>query len=421
MSVPRRPRLAATVAAALLAASALTVASAPSAATAAPPTAAVALGDSFISGEGAGNYSPVADVNGVAQGFPGWSAANNNAYFCHRSPNASLHRAELPGIQARFNLACSGGQPYDIGNASASRTKGRAVPAQLSQLRAVAQSNDIDLVLVGLGSNNSSFTFGDVASKCANRFIADAWTGWWEFWAYLGGPIEQKPCAASDLATSAQFAAATAETTAAVRQILTTLREIDADGQHRVVLQDYTNPLPYEIASAYHEEDSRDDTRDKFRALGAERYAAGCPVHRASLAPGHSFSTGLGSLVQSTYLALAAEFPNADLVYLNVQRAFDGARLCETTGGPAAALATPIRLQDGPSGNFLTSLSGYDKIAIERIANTCVSYFQTCQESWHPNAAGHAVLGRCLAAAATGAARRSLACVRSSNGTISIG
>lgn len=419
MSVLRRPALAAAVTA-VLGAGVLTVAAAsqPAPAAAALPTAAVAMGDSFISGEGAGDYAPVTDVNGVAQGFPGWSAPNNNAYFCHRSPRASLHRASLPGIAARFNLACSGGQPHDIGNASAARAKGRNVPAQLDQLRAVARTHDIDLVLVGLGSNNSSFTFGDVASKCANRFIADAWTGWWEFWAYLGGPVEQKPCTAADLATSAQFAAATAETTAAVRQILTTLREIDADGQHRVVLQDYTNPLPYEIVSSLHSEDGRDDTRDKFRALGAERYAAGCPVHRASLSPGHSFSTGLGTLVRSVHSTLSAEFPNADLVYLNVQRAFDGARLCEASANPAAALATPIRLQDGPTGVFLTSLSGYDKIAIQRIANTCVSYFQTCQESWHPNAAGHGVLGQCLTAAAAGAPRRSLSCVRSPDGTV---
>ena len=83
---------------------------------AALPTAAVALGDSFISGEGAGDYQPVVDVNGVGQAFPGWSAANNNAYFCHRSANASLYKANLPGIQDRFNLACSGGQPADIAN-----------------------------------------------------------------------------------------------------------------------------------------------------------------------------------------------------------------------------------------------------------------------------------------------------------------
>ncbi|MET7836814.1 hypothetical protein [Micromonospora sediminicola] len=418
MSVFRRTVLAAAMAVAAVALPAA-VAPAPPAA-AALPTAAVALGDSFISGEGAGAYAPVVDVNGVAQGFPGWSAANANAYFCHRSPNASLFRAELPGIAARFNLACSGGQPYDIANASATRAKGRQVAAQLDQLRAVAQTHDIDLVLVGLGSNNSSFTFGSVAEKCANRFIADAWTGWWEFWAYLGGPVEQKPCSDADLGTAAQFSAATAETTAALRQLLTTLDQVDADGQHRVVFQDYTNPLPYELDQSYWSEDSRDDTRDKFRALGAERYAAGCPIHRASLAPGQRFSQGLGTLVSSVRGTLAAEFPTDDLVYLNVQRAFDGARLCESAGSPANALATPIRLMDGPTGVFVTSLSGYDKLDIQRIANACGTYFQTCQESWHPSAAGHQVLGRCLSgAAATGA--RSVSCVRAPDGTVSVG
>lgn len=232
----------------------------PAPASAALPTAAVALGDSFISGEGAGAYTPVVDVNGVAQGFPGWTAANNNAFFCHRSANASLNKANLPGIQNRFNLACSGGQPRDIATASAAREKGRTVAAQIDQLRAVAQTQDIDLVLIGLGSNNSSFTFGSVAEKCANRFIADAWTGWWEFWAYLGGPVEQKPCSDADLATAAQVSAATAETIAAVRQLLTTLNQVDADGQHRVVFQDYTNPLPLDLNPQFHEEDSRDDT-----------------------------------------------------------------------------------------------------------------------------------------------------------------
>ncbi|SCE71294.1 hypothetical protein GA0070607_0662 [Micromonospora coriariae] len=391
----------------------------PAPASAALPTAAVALGDSFISGEGAGAYTPVVDVNGVAQGFPGWTAPNNNAFFCHRSANASLNQANLPGIQNRFNLACSGGQPHDIANASQARANGRTVASQLNQLRAVAQTQDIDLVLVGLGSNNSSFTFGSVAEKCANRFIADAWTGWWEFWAYLGGPVEQKPCTDADLATAAQLSAATAETTAAVRQLLTTLDQVDADGQHRIVFQDYTNPLPMDLNPTFHTEDGRDDTRDKFRDLGAERYAAGCPIHRASLMPGHRFSQGLGTIVKSTRDTLAAEFPAADLVYLNVQRAFDGARLCESSNSPTGALATPIRLQDSPNGTFVTSLSGKDKIAIQRIANTCVSYFQTCQESWHPNATGHQVLGQCLSGAAATSAR-AVACVRASNGTISV-
>ncbi|MGH3756947.1 hypothetical protein [Actinophytocola sp.] len=418
MSLLKRSLLAAGVAVTVTTAGVISAGAAPPGQDAAAlPTAAVALGDSFVSGEGGGDYQPVTDLGGVPQGFPGWSAPNDNAFFCHRSAKASLMQANLAGISTRFNLACSGGQPHDIANPSASREKGRAVAAQLDQLRTVAQTHDVDLVLVGLGSNNGSFTFGDAASVCANRFIADAWVGWWEFWA---GDPPQEPCTISDLATDAELAAGTAETTDALRGLLTTLDQVDADGQHRIVFQGYTNPLPPDYAQRYHEEDGRADDRDKFRALGAERYAAGCPAHRASLAAGHLFSQGLGRLVRSTHTTLSAEFPEADLVFLDVQRAFDGARLCEQDGSPDNALATPIRLQDGPSGVPVTSLDGRDKIAIQRIAQTCVEYFQTCQESWHPNANGYAVLGQCLAGAAT-TASRSVSCVRQPDGSVTVG
>ena len=91
---------------------------------AALPTAAVALGDSFVSGEGAGDYQPVVDASGTAQAFPGWSAPNSNAYFCHRSANASVFTASLPGIQQRFNLACSGARPADIATPASARAEG---------------------------------------------------------------------------------------------------------------------------------------------------------------------------------------------------------------------------------------------------------------------------------------------------------
>lgn len=116
---------------------------------------------------------------------------------------------------------------------------------------------------------------------------------------------------------------------------------------------------------------------------------------------------------------MSAEFPGEDLVLLNVQSAFDGARLCERAGSPGNALATPIRLQDGPTGVFLTDLAGFDKLDVQRVANACVTSFQTCQESWHPNAAGHAVLGQCLSGAAVTAAR-SVRCTRSADGTVSV-
>lgn len=398
------------------------VAGAPSTSSAALPTAAVAMGDSFISGEGAGAYQAVPNAAGVPQGDPGFSAANSNAFFCHRSANASIEVANLSGISTRFNLACSGGQPHDMANPSSARASGRDVASQIDQLRAVAQTHDIDLVLIGLGSNNSSFTFGSAAAECAGRFISDAWIGWWEFWVPLaswweGEPVpSEDPCTDDDLATSAELAAATDETAAAVAQILAVLDEVDADGQHRVVLQDYTNPLPHDFDDKFYKEKRRTDTRDKFRALGAERYAGGCPAHRASLAPAHRFSANLGTMVEDVFGRMTTQFPGDDLAYLNVQQAFDGARLCEQSNSPSGTLATPVRVTNS-SGAYITSISGYDKNDINRLFADCESFFQRCQESWHPNAAGHAALGQCLAGAWATTDDR-VTCARQSSGAI---
>ncbi|MEO9322398.1 hypothetical protein ABFT23_02855 [Nocardioides sp. C4-1] len=398
-----------------------TVAQPPPSSAELPPTA-VALGDSFISGEGAGDYGAVTDQSGVTQGFPGWDADNANPYFCHRSPNASIAVADLPGITQRVNLACSGAQPQDMANASSARDGGRTVAAQLDQLREVAQTGDIDLVLIGLGSNNAHFTFGTVAAECAGRFVGDGYTGWWEVWIDVinwisGTELDEDPCTDADLASAEQLAAAQADTTAALRQVLDVLDEVDADGEHRVVLQDYTNPLPEAYAADYLEEDGRDDERDKYRALVDERYAAGCPADVASLAPAHRFSQNLGSMVAGAAATLRAERPDVDLTYLSVQHAFDGARLCENPGSPAGALATPLRVMDGPSGVKVESFGPFDKLDIKRVTDTCADYYQTCQESWHPSAAGHQVLGQCLTRAWTGAAA-TLDCRRQGDGSI---
>jgi lysophospholipase L1-like esterase len=386
---------------------------------AALPTAAVAMGDSFVSGEGAGMYQKVTDTAGVAQDFPGMAADNSNAYFCHRSARASLHQASLPGIQARFNLACSGGQPHDIANPSSARPNGRTVDSQLAQLRTVAKTHDIDVVLIGLGSNNSHYTFGKIASTCIERFIADAWIAKLEFW-FGKKRHPQEPCKKEELITDATANAAHIETGDALHQILKTLREVDADGKHRIVLQDYINPLPEELHSRYHEEDNRSDTREKFRALGAERYAAGCPVHRASLLPGDYVANVLGFSASQNALRMRQEFPGADVVYLNVRRAFDGARLCENDNSPTGTLVTPMRMQAYIDGTQVADIGGWNKIDIQRATKLCKEYYHTCQESWHPNADGHAVLGRCLNGAVTSTGKQSVVCQRRPDGSLTI-
>ena len=327
MSLVRRI-LAAVSGAALLT---FSLAALPSPAAAALPTAAVAMGDSFISGEGAGAYNPVVDVSGTARAFPGWSAPNTDAFFCHRSANASLQRATLAGIQDRFNLACSGAQPQDLANPAQQRPKGRAVAAQLDQLRAVAQTHDIDLVLIGLGSNNTQFTFGDAASECANRFIADAWTGWWEFWAYINGPVEQEPCTADDLATAAQIAAATEETKAAVR------RPADHSGRRSTPTAS-TASCSRTTPTRSRRTSCRASTKRKTAPTTATSSGPWAPNATGPAArstaracrPAERSPQRWAAWCQACTRRCGPNSPAADLVYLNVQQAFDGARLCES-------------------------------------------------------------------------------------------
>ncbi len=401
------------------------------------PTAAVALGDSFISGEGAGDYLPVVDINGVSQSFPGWTAPNNNAFFCHRSANAEIQVAAIANVSARFNLACSGGQPRDIQDASAIRPKGRMVASQLDQLRAIAQTNNIDLVLVGVGSNNSSFTFGDLVVKCVSRFVAGGYIDWaLEFlvrirnsrllrflaahpWL-LPRPVrllivagllvlvnklppalpDQRPCSSDDFASASQLAALRAEATNSMRQIVDTVRAVDVDGKHRIIFQDYTNPIAPTYASNFYEEGGHNDGNDYFKALVQERYRAGCPLHVSSTQQAHVFSSRLNDVIRDIHATARTEYPNEEITYLHVEHAFDGARICETNSSPNGAIATPVRVQGRdaagqPTGSFLTDLPSKLK-DIAPLQEGCGLWYQTCQETLHPNAQGHAALGQCL-------------------------
>jgi hypothetical protein len=111
----------------VLTAGLLVVAGSASPAAAAPgsgPTAVVALGDSAISGEGAGAYEPGTDGAG--------------GDFCHRSTRALIQQTAVPGIQSRISLACSGAASSDV---RISGTTHYTEPSQADRLRAVARDN----------------------------------------------------------------------------------------------------------------------------------------------------------------------------------------------------------------------------------------------------------------------------------------
>ena len=99
------------------------------------PTAIVSLGDSAISGEGAGNYEP--------------GTRGENGNWCHRSANALVHRTAV--ADRTINLACSGA---DSANVSLADTTHYNEGSQSRRLIDVARQYRVTTVLVQVGAND---------------------------------------------------------------------------------------------------------------------------------------------------------------------------------------------------------------------------------------------------------------------------
>ena len=111
------------------------------------PTAVVSLGDSAISGEGAGAYEPGTD---------------GPRDYCHRSANSLVQATAIAGIQARVNLACSGAASSDV---RIGGTSHYTEPSQAEQLRAVAAAYDVKLLVLQVGANDEP-AFADTVLTC---------------------------------------------------------------------------------------------------------------------------------------------------------------------------------------------------------------------------------------------------------------
>lgn len=390
---------------------------------------AVALGDSFISGEGAEAFisgDGAANYQGVPPN-PLFSATNStNPYFCHVSDNASISVANLPGIDRRVNLACSGADPVDLKNANqdfvtvSGAFATELVEPQLEQLWTVAGSDDVDLILITMGANNSINSFASVLSFCHSVFMADA----------AGGPaggvavnevtdtfnptgnlvfpsvetaLDNNGCVAADFFTQAQLNTISDEYEEGLKALLAgmTLLGYEKDSW-KLVVQGYASPYPPVPHAEFLQESGRDDD-NRFAALARERYAAGCPVHELSMAESDNLAQLLTSIASDVVQRLRADHPDYDIVFMDVQRAFDGGRLCETATSPTGALWNPIWFRDATNNIIAREIpspfGGTFAGQWAQLALACGGAggsFARCQDSAHPNQNGHAALGRCL-------------------------
>src|SRR6201991_2611966 len=135
------------------------------------PSAIVAMGDSFISGEGGrwlGNGSePLGTRSGTDRAAYGCGALGceydparvygaSEANDCHRSDVAPIVSAPI-AVDEKVNLACSGAKARDLWPAAEGGTEHFGEPPEADQLAVVARRDDVRMVVVTVGANDVGF------------------------------------------------------------------------------------------------------------------------------------------------------------------------------------------------------------------------------------------------------------------------
>jgi lysophospholipase L1-like esterase len=117
------------------------------------PRVVVALGDSTVSGEGAGDYEKGTD--------------GENGDWCHRSSEASVHKLAIAGVDGTINLGCSGAPAEQVGLGKVTQY---TEPSQAQRLAKIAQDNRVIAVMVAAGANDDP-GFSHVLDQCVQAWF----------------------------------------------------------------------------------------------------------------------------------------------------------------------------------------------------------------------------------------------------------
>jgi len=245
---------------------------------AATPTAVVALGDSEISGEGAGSYE---------------SGTNGPANYCHRSLKAWIKVLAVPA-DAKVNLACSGANSANLTSGSAGQY-GEA--SQADRLAALLAQYRVTHVLVTVGANDDP-QFGPTATRCVTAYVLLTGNG----------------CARTDGPTwASRVAAMQPKVQAALASINAVMS--GAPYPYEVILVSYASPAPA-------------STRYYDWQYWSKVYN-GCPLYNADARWGHDVAT---PTLDAGVRTVAA---GANVRFLDLVTAFEGHELCARGIGPS--------------------------------------------------------------------------------------
>ena len=322
-------------------------------------TAVVALGDSFIYGEGGrwlGNGTePLGTRSGTdraAFGCDGWGCEYDPARVygsseendCHRSDVAPIESAPI-AVEGRVNLACSGARLANIWPAARGGQAHFGEPPQADRLAAVARRFDVRMIVLTAGANDVGF--GELVAGCALD------------WA-RGDDEEPELCRGeAGAALRARLPAAGRGLRRALRGIRATMAAAGyASARYRLVVAGYASPFP--------------PGRDfRYPEAGWSRLReGGCPVWDGDA------DWAAGAAVGSLAAAMRAAASAAGAEFLDLRDALDGHQLCDRR----ASLVGP----GGPS-----------PLGAEWVRR--LSFAQgSSRESLHPNAYGQQAIGACL-------------------------
>ncbi|GLZ36920.1 GDSL-type esterase/lipase family protein [Actinokineospora sp. NBRC 105648] len=285
------------------------------------PTAVVSLGDSAISGEGAGDYEP--------------GTRGENGDWCHRSPNALIHKTAL--AQRTVNLACSGA---NAANVSLADTTHYTEGSQARRLIEVARANRVTAVVLQVGANDDP-AFTDSIVGCIKKWLNPFGSG----------------CAATLRTQWPQRLAAMApKVEVAVNDIKSALRQAGyADGSYRVVVTSYASPVTEKMDEIAH---------------GPQ----GCPLRLADAAYGRTEAV---PQFGDAFRGVAAR---TGVSFLDFSRATEGHEACSGNADKSGEWQNRITVDP-----YAWAYGGLDAVGIHM-----------AQQSFHPNATGHAQLGRCV-------------------------
>ncbi|WP_016697473.1 GDSL-type esterase/lipase family protein [Actinoalloteichus spitiensis] len=305
------------------------------------PGVVVALGDSTMSGEGAGHYEL------------GTDGEDDN--WCHRSSHATVHHLRLPGVDRTVNLACSGARAEHVGLGDAvHNTEG----SQAEQLRDLAGEYRVAAIVVAVGANDDP-RFSDVLGHCVRA--------WFE---QDGGHCGETLSPSWE----DRVAAMTPKVRAALADIRQVMREHGyPDASYEFVLQSYASPIG-------------------TRVIPGLRGLAGCPFRESDT------SWMQQDAVRALADGLAGVARQAEVRFLDLSQAGLDREACSRDDGE----------------EWFTRLTiDWEGLGDDHRAPHAI------QESFHPNAAGHAEFGRCLTDFLADTAR-SAACVAGPDGRLTV-